>query len=95
MNMMLAVLLLVGLCSQAVLGLPLDKTDQRMALSVDQPSPLQRVRRQIGYGALGSGLAAGLSGISSGYGYGYNNAVGLNGLNQANAANVNLLPLIG
>lgn len=32
-----------------------------------------RAKRQIGYGALGSGLAAGLSGISSGYGYGYNN----------------------
>ncbi|OQV19055.1 hypothetical protein BV898_06909 [Hypsibius exemplaris] len=43
--------------------------------------------RQIGYGAAGSGLQSQLSGISSGYGYGYNNAVGMGGLGAYGGAN--------
>jgi len=55
-----------------------------------------RVARQIGgFGGLGYGMAnnqlgSRLQGISSGYGYGYNNAVGLSGVGQSGLGGVNV-----
>jgi len=55
-----------------------------------------RVARQVGgfgglgYGGANSQLQSRLQGISSGYGYGYNNAVGLSGLGQGTLGGVNI-----
>ncbi|OQV20821.1 hypothetical protein BV898_05167 [Hypsibius exemplaris] len=58
---------------------------------VKKPSAL-RAARQIGYGAQGSSLGSQLQGISSGYGYGYNNAVGMGGAGQSLGSNLGLFP---
>ncbi|OWA51359.1 hypothetical protein BV898_15845 [Hypsibius exemplaris] len=65
-------------------------------LAMEKPTKHNfRTARQIGYGAAGSGLQSQLSGISSGYGYGYNNAVGMGGLGQSQGSNLGLFPGLG